>query len=90
MFLHSKVKDQVIEENYQKTLTKKKYNMLSFTSHCFKADWDWNRGDGNRSRDSFPFIELLVIYDVNKEICCSFGLVGGAYGTGGVYRHVQR
>ena len=29
-FLHSKVNDQVIEENYQKPLTKKKYNMLSF------------------------------------------------------------
>ena len=30
VFLHSKVKDQVIKENYQKPLTKKKYNMLSF------------------------------------------------------------
>ena len=29
--------DASIKENYQKTLTKKKYNMISFTSHCFKA-----------------------------------------------------
>ena len=38
VFLHSKVNDQVIEENYQKTLTKKKYNMLSFSQVIFKAD----------------------------------------------------
>ena len=40
MFLHSKVKDQVIEENYQKILTKKKYDMLSFPPVVFKADKD--------------------------------------------------
>ena len=54
-------------ENYQKPL-KKKYNMLSFPPVVFEADKD--SGDGNRSRDSFPFIELLVIYDGNREVGC--------------------
>ena len=35
VFLHSKVNDQVIEENYQKTLTKKKIQYVIFLSSDF-------------------------------------------------------